>query len=154
MTRWSHIPRARRTGLVNLAIAGAVAVLIWFSWWLWRDPPQAPPPQRDLTEVTVTWKCAKGHVYQAPGAYGIGTCRVCGAKAYILVRYRCSVHGEMQALLWHEPHPAGGSKIAGIDFGDQQWVLSPAELRCPQCGRKLRTVGPNLYRTEAKDKGG
>jgi len=154
MTRWRHITAERRAGLTNLAIAAAVAILIWFSAWLWRDPPQSPGHQRDLTETTVDWECTNGHQYQARGAYGIGRCPVCDAEAYLYIRYRCPEHGEIGALLWREKDPKGGSTIAGIRFEGRQWVLAPSRIVCPQCGRTLRTVRPDLYHADTKGKGG
>lgn len=153
MTRSRHITTQRRAGLANLAIAGAVALLLWFSVWLWREPSPPRGEQRPLTNVTVTWECVNGHRYEALGDYGIGTCTVCGAEAYILVHYRCPVHGEMKGLLWRERNDRGGSTIAGIRFQDGPWIQHPTEIRCPQCGRRLQTVKRDLYHSEATQKG-
>ncbi len=154
MTRRGHILRRRRTGLVNLAIAAAMAALLWFSIWLWREPQTPAARQRQVTDVTVPWRCINGHAYQARGAYGVGSCKTCGEKAYITKRYRCPEHGELEAMLWHELDDGAGSKIAGIRFAGQPEIRSPTQILCPQCSHRIQPVQRDLYPTEDKEKGG
>lgn len=154
MIRWSHIPKRRRAGLVNLAIAAGMAALLWFSIWLWRESPQPGAKQRQITDVTVTWKCANGHTHRARGACGVGSCATCSEQAYITRSYRCPEHGEMEAMLWHAPDGRAGSRIAGISFDGQDPILSPTDISCPQCGTSMQPVRRGLYPADDKEKGG
>jgi len=134
-----------RRGLSNLAIAGSVALLIWLAWWLWQDAPPPVPKQRQLSDVTVTWRCERNHAYEAPGACGPQPCPVCGANAYMVRRYVCPKHGEFEAKLRHRRSPDGVPVLEAIRFEGQEWTESPKIIPCPKCGGSMRPVAPQIF---------
>lgn len=150
----SNIAFDRRAALTNLAIAATVAFLVWLAWWMWRDAPASPARQRQITDVTVTWRCGNGHVFEARGAYGSRPCPECGADAYIIRQYYCPEHAEVEAKLRYERGADGKPILAGVCFEEGEWISSPQSLTCPVCGRRLRLVKPNLFSGIETEQGG
>jgi len=152
MGRLSELAAERRTGLLSLALAVAVAFVAWFAWWIWRAAP-AHNDERPLARVTVSWKCARGHVYEAPAAIGPQPCPQCGADAYVVQRYRCPEHGEFDVLLRHERNREGRVVVVAVRFEEGPWVEHPSAIRCPTCGRKMRPARSEVFSRQSKEKG-
>jgi hypothetical protein len=154
MSRIRSITLENRTGLYSLAMAGCVALVIWLGWRMWQEPPPEPAQQLKFSELTATWKCDNGHVFEAPAAYGSRPCELCDANAYILGRYRCSQHGELEAQLEYERTPGGQDVIAAMRFEGHDWIDHPVELRCPYCGRRLTQILLDVFSAGPKEEGG
>ena len=147
----SHqVPFERRAGLYSLAVAACAAVVIWLAWWMWQETPPQPAKQRGLSDIETTWKCDNGHVFEAPADYGSIPCPECQADAYILGRYRCSEHGDLEAQLSYERTADGKGVLAKMRFTGGEWIDHPKELRCPQCNRRLTPVRLDAFWTGPK----
>ena len=145
MSRWRYNPTERRAGLLNLAIAAAVALSMWWGWWIWRDQPPPMVRQRALEEVVVSWKCGNDHRFEVLGDYGSRPCPECGAKAFVVAQYRCVEHGKMEAELTHERGSDGHAVIAAVRFEERDWIGYPPSMRCPHCDQELDRVRRNVF---------
>ncbi|MHC4091200.1 MAG: hypothetical protein ACYSVY_13165 [Planctomycetota bacterium] len=153
MSPWSDIQFDRRAGLANLAIAAAVALMVWLAWWLWQDAIPPTARQRDLTDLIISWKCDNGHVFESAGAYGSEPCPECGATAHLVQRYHCPEQHDLEASLRYERGKDGGAILSGINWGNGVWIEYPQSLFCPHCGRSLRPARPNLFPVSQKREG-
>ncbi len=153
MNRLGNFNLDHRTGLYSLALAGAVALVAWFAWWIWQDDSTPLAVQRPLEQMTVTWKCNYGDTYQAPGAPGPQPCAVCGEEAYIVNQYHCSEHGELDVQLRYLNAGSNESRRAEVRFAGGDWTPYTLGLRCPDCGRPVTPAPASIFARGAEKKG-
>lgn len=145
MQQVSQYPIEQRRGALSLAIACAVALVVWFSWAMMQEAPADPAEQRTLEQVVVSWKCSDGTAFEAPGAPGPIPCPDGEGEAYIVARYRCPEHELIEARLRHEYNESGQLVLAAISYEPGVWIEYPQRLSCPYCGSQLIHDEPSVF---------
>jgi hypothetical protein len=111
-------------------------------WRVWRTEEVQLPRQRDLQDVQLQWRCANGHVFDAPGQMDPYPCPQCGAPAEAIDIYVCPQHGQIEVQVRFEPDPDTGKPVAAtIRVGKGLWVPVGDGVRCPRCREPMRRQG-------------
>jgi hypothetical protein len=154
MPNFVNISVQQRNWLLSLGIPGAVALVAWFSWVMMQGEEPRLAVQRSFDQVEVRWQCDDGFEFNAPGALGPQPCPNGDGEAYVVARYRCSEHGEMNARLRHELRDDGIPVLIAVSFSEGQWIPvdHQQEPACPYCGREMQRVLPDVF-AKARDKG-
>lgn len=141
-----RIIRKGGPSLVNISVGMAVVVafLVPLAWTFWRGEQAELGQQRDLFAAQVTWRCERGHLFEAGGQDGARICWICGAIAYPIAEYHCEVHGPCEVEVQFQTDPEiEKSMVSKVRIRGGPW-LSPEEgLICPRCTRPLFYAPPD-----------
>ena len=145
MSQFSSISGERRAGLFSLAVAAAVAILIWCGWWLMREEPTPVARQRAFHQIRVRWLCDNGDEFTSFGAFGPRRCTKCRADAYVVASYRCGEHGSFDVRLRHDRGPSERPVLSSICIAGGAWQDPGDGVRCPACDLPIEQVQPDVF---------
>ncbi|MFQ5492383.1 MAG: hypothetical protein ACE5GE_16860 [Phycisphaerae bacterium] len=151
MTQSSSISGEQRAGLFSLAVAVAVALLVWCGWWLLREEPPPVARQRAFHQIQVRWLCDNGDEFTSFGAFGPRRCPQCKADAFVVARYQCPVHGEFDVRLRHVRGTDDRPVLSAICFSERAWEDPTDGVRCPTCERRMLQTQVDVF-ANRKDK--
>lgn len=135
----------QRAGLFSLAVAAAVAILVWCGWWLMRDQPESEARQRAFHQITVRWLCDNGDEFRSFGAFGPRRCPQCKADAYVMARYDCPEHGQRDVRLRHVRGDDQRPVLSAVCFSERAWEDPGDGVRCPVCDRLMDQVPEDVF---------
>jgi hypothetical protein len=130
------------------------ALLVLVGFFIWRmvsvsGKPEVEVSPRPLSEITLTWSCDAGHVFEAPGQIAPRACPTCGGPAFPSADLSCPTHGVFRAQLMFEASPAdpGRPRYGQYRVAGTAWCSLEKGVACPRCGAwcRWRSVDP-LYR--------
>ena len=132
-------PRTRATQLTLFGVGVAVLALLF----LWRvvQPSEAPGPRvRTVRDVTLTYRCESGHVWEAFGQVGPRTCQTCASPAFAVGTYRCREHGVFSVDARFIERPDGTIRPSRFRLSGGDWTPAKEGVYCPRCDRRLERV--------------
>jgi hypothetical protein len=136
----------RRTAVLSLIAAAAVACVTYAGWRVYRRDATQVGVQRTITDVTVTWECDTGVRFQAPGAYGPRPCDDGTHSADIVQRYNCPEHGAFECYVRYRRDVMGLSCLSEVRYGKGEWQAVADSIHCPTCKRPARP-GNDVFRS-------
>jgi hypothetical protein len=142
----------RRTALLSLVVAAAVAGGTFAGWRLYRRDTTRVARQRNITDLTVIWECDTGERFEAPGAYESLACGDGTHAAEIVLRGTCPEHGPFECQVRYRKDALGRSRLSEVRFGNGEWQTVAESLCCPTCDRPAR-VGYDLFRSGGTNTG-
>lgn len=152
MTQLSSMTVEQRAGLYSLAVAGAVAILVWCGWWLMREEPPPLARQRAFHQITVRWLCDNGDEFTSFGSFGPRRCPQCRADAYVVASYACVEHGAWDVRLRHDRGVDERPVLSSICFADRAWEDPGDGVRCLRCDDLMEQVEADVFAQEKESR--
>jgi len=126
-----------RTALISLMVAAAAAAVAFGAWRVFRDDAVRPVVQRTVRDVLLTYKCERGHTFNAMGQAEPLKCPFCGTPAHAITQYVCPLHGDVEVSVEFTLDADGEPIVSKLRLPGGRWVDVEAGLRCPRCGQPL-----------------
>ncbi|HEY3244167.1 MAG TPA: hypothetical protein VGM03_12545, partial [Phycisphaerae bacterium] len=83
----------RQTALRSMLLAGGAALVMVTAWYALASAPAPLAVQRDISDVTLDWRCMHGHRFRAAGSFIELPCPECGEPSQAVIPYVCAGHG-------------------------------------------------------------
>ncbi len=137
----------RRTAILSLVFAAAVAGGTYLAWRLYRREPTQVGRQRSIADLTVTWECDTGERFEAPGAHGPRSCGDGKHRADIVLSCTCPEHGAFECYVRYRRDAMGLSRLSEVRYAKGEWQSAADSICCPVCKRPAR-AGNDIFRAK------
>lgn len=124
-----------RSGVVSLAIAAAVAGLLFAVWRVWQPDEIAVAYERTIRDAEVDWRCEGGHAFTSHGQPDQRPCWKCGKTAHVVAMHKCALHGAFEVAYRFLEAPDGVIEPKWVRVGKGEWTPWEEMARCPKCNR-------------------
>ncbi|HEY3243656.1 MAG TPA: hypothetical protein VGM03_09920, partial [Phycisphaerae bacterium] len=97
--------------------------------------------QRDISDVTLDWRCMHGHRFRAAGSIIELPCPECGEPSQAVIPYVCAGHGRQDLeVRFGPPRHRTWPTVLAVRSEGGEWRHVDHSIPCPECGADMQPL--------------